>query len=363
MKFINKYVKRTEPYPLVSHQAWEKGNEGSLKLDWNEATVQPSPKVKEALLASLDTLNLNWYPDTNNQILKAKLCNYAGVPQCNLECFPSSDVAHEIITRTFIEAGDLVTIVAPTYDNFRSTVESFGALVNYFYLDENFDFDLEKFKAFLDVYESKLVYLCNPNNPTGSLYSKELLVDLIADYPNTLFLIDEAYFEFSGVTLVNEASQLDNVVVTRTLSKAFALASIRFGYVVASSKNIEYMQRIKNAKNIPVLTQIAAEAALDDIDYMNSYVQLVLESKQNFVERILLSNSSHKCVVVDGSGNFVMIKFDQSIKVSVIDALRRKKIYVRSYSHVIGMEDYVRITIGTCDQMEEVLSTICEYLS
>ncbi|MCC4786895.1 pyridoxal phosphate-dependent aminotransferase [Vibrio splendidus] len=358
MSFVNKYVKRTEPYPIVSHEAWEDKSNDVLKMDWNEATIPPSPKVNKALIEAINTGKLNWYPDTCNQKLIGTISDYADVDKGNVEYFASSDVIHEIIARTFIEAGDLITIVGPTYDNFRATVEGAGGLTNFFYLNESFELDSEKFNAFLSVYEPKLVYLCNPNNPTGTLHSLEVLEDIISNNQNSLFLIDEAYFEFSGISAVKLAVKFDNVIVTRTLSKAFGLASVRFGYLITSYNNISYIRRVRNPKNVPMLTQVAAEAAFSDIEYMNEYVDEVKLAKQYFIEEMNKINKSNKFVLFNSYGNFLMIKFDQSLKNDVLAELKKNKIYVRSYSHVVGMEDFIRFTIGKREQMERVFNEI-----
>ncbi len=358
MNFVNKYVKRTEPYPIVSHEAWEDESGDVLKMDWNEATIPPSPKVAEALIDAIKVGKLNWYPDTCNNKLKEVIAQYSNVDKGNVEYFASSDVIHEIIARTFVEAGDLITIVGPTYDNFRSTIEAAGGLTNFFYLNESFELESEKFKDFLLVYEPKLVYICNPNNPTGTLHSLDALEDIISVNQNSLFLIDEAYFEFSGVSAVTLAVTFKNVIVTRTLSKAFGLASIRFGYLITSHNNINYIQRVRNPKNVPMLTQVAAEAAFSDIEYMEQFVDDVRLAKQYFIDEMEMINKDNKFVLFNSKGNFVLIKFDQSLKNDILSELKKNKIYVRSYSHVIGMEDFIRFTIGKREQMERVFNEI-----
>jgi hypothetical protein len=110
--FANKYVKVLKPYPLVSHRAWElQGKEDVLKLDWNEATQPPSPKVKENILKFLENGNMHWYPDVNNSLLLEELSNYNSLPIENLQYFASSDSLHEYIVRTFIEPEDRIVIV------------------------------------------------------------------------------------------------------------------------------------------------------------------------------------------------------------------------------------------------------------
>ncbi len=175
--FVNKYVKVLKPYPLVSHRAWElQGKEDVLKLDWNEATVPPSPKVKENIMKFLENGNMHWYPDVNNSLLLEELSIYNDLPVENIQYFASSDSLHEYIVRTFIEPEDRIVIVAPAYDNFSAVVESNGALTEFYYLDEKFHLDIEHFDNYLNLHQPKIVYICNPNNPTGTMYKKEVIV-------------------------------------------------------------------------------------------------------------------------------------------------------------------------------------------
>ena len=124
-----------------------------------------------------------------------------------------------------------------------------------------------------------MVYICNPNNPTGNVHSKEYIEYLLEEYPDTLFLVDEAYYEFSGITVKDLVLRYDNLLISRTMSKAFALANFRLGYLIASKDNIQFINKIRNPKNLSTLAQEAACAALSDVDYMWRYVEEVKRGK------------------------------------------------------------------------------------
>lgn len=358
--FANKYVKVLKPYPIVSHKAWElQGLEDVLKLDWNESTEPPSPKVKEEISHFLEKGNMNWYPDVNNVRLLAALSKYTQLPVENLQYFASSDSLHEYIVRAFINPGDRIAIMAPTYDNFRAVVESNGALTDFYYLDDEFNLDLEYFENYLKLHEPKIVYICNPNNPTGTLHTKETIIKLVSTFTNTLFIIDEAYYEFTKVSCGGLVLEYENILISRTFSKAFALASFRIGYVVSSQSNIKLLSKIRNSKNISTFSQIAAIAALDDIGYMQNYVTEVLTAKKYLVESL----TDLGCRVFESGGNFILIKLDFSIKTELLELLDSKNIFVRNYAHVKGMENYFRITIGTVKQMKIVFSIMRMFLN
>jgi histidinol-phosphate aminotransferase len=357
--FENKYIKALKPYPLTSHKAWElQGKEVILKLDWNEATIPPSPKVRENISIFLENGNMHWYPDVNNILLLEELSSYNNLPVENIQYFASSDSLHEYIVRAFIEPEDRIVIVAPTYDNFRAVVESNGALTEFYDLDENFQLDFDNFESYLILHHPKIVYICNPNNPTGTIYKKTAIEKLITKFENIMFIIDEAYFEFTNITCKDLVLDHENLLVSRTFSKAFALASFRVGYTMSSQHNIKLLSKIRNPKSISTFSQIAAISVLQDISYMQNFALEVNESK------IFFDNELKKLgYAVSGDvGNFSILKFDYTIKKCFINFLEEKNIFVRDYGHVKGMENYLRITIGTKEQMKKVLDVIKDFV-
>ena len=360
--FFNKFVKNLMPYKVSTHKAWEYIDDNDvLKLDWNESTVSPSPEVRAELEKFVSSGKMNWYPNVDNIKLRQMLADYSSVELNNVEYFGSSDALHEYIIRAFINPHDTITMVAPTYDNFRAAAESIGAHIDFFELDESngFKFEFEKFEAHVERIMPKIIYLCNPNNPTGSLYSLELIEKIIHRFNDVLFIVDEAYYEFVGVTVSELSTKYENIIVCRTFSKAFGLASFRIGYAISSLHNITGLRKIRNPKNISSYAQIAAVAALSDVQYMNDYVKEILSAKNEFINNLKSIN-----INVTGSegGNFVLIEFGdkQSDVVSVLDS---NKIFVRNYGHVQGMDKYTRITIGTHEQMSRVFDLIKKVIS
>ena len=150
MKFPNKYLRNLKPYKLASHKIWSVSpdeRKGILKLDWNEASMPPSPKVREALQALIDEPEFfNLYPTTLNERLLTALSNFTELPIENLQYFGSSDALHEYICKVFIGVGDPVMILGPSYDNFRLTCQANGGEVFYSNYNEDFTFDTERFE-------------------------------------------------------------------------------------------------------------------------------------------------------------------------------------------------------------------------
>lgn len=364
MRYVNKYLRNLAPYKLASHKIWDVPAEERnkiLKLDWNEATIPPSPLVQQRLA---DLINqhpdYNLYPCAYNKELHTLLADYAEVPKENIQYFASSDVLHEYVARVFISIGDPVLILGPTYDNFRLTCEAQGGKVYYSEFSNGFYLSEEVFEDDIHRANPSLVYICNPNNPTGNLICLEFIEKLLSNYTETLFLIDEAYFEFTGVTAKELIFKYENLLISRTMSKAFALASFRIGYLLSSSENIITISKVRNPKNFTLFAQIAAIAALSDIEYMKSYVKEVNLAKLQFANFIKSMNPSLR--IFNSNGNFLLIHLlEPGDKKDLIAHLETNDIFVRDFVHSKLLLNCFRITVGTREQMKIVENVIRKF--
>lgn len=366
MNLINRFIKNLNPYKVASHAIWE-GNADHrkeiLKLDWNEATIPPSPRVKEELQKVInDEMLFAYYPSTHNAKLINALSQYSNVEEEQIQYFASSDAAHQYLVKLLLKEGENVLILGPTYDNFRLTCEAQGAIVEYFNYDRNFELDSNELINSIKSLQPKLIYLCNPNNPTGNSLSLELIKELVMNFRNTMFLIDEAYYEFNKVTASSLVGEFKNVCISRTFSKAFGLAGFRAGYLIANPEIIELINRYRNPKNFTSLTQVAVLAALSDVAYTEKYIQEVIETREYFSQR--LTELFPFVKVFPSNGNFVLIRFKDSLQRDYIyQELAKKDIYVRNLSHHEYVMDCIRITIGNKAQMDRVLLAIKEILA
>jgi len=364
MKFPNKYLRNLKPYRLASHKIWAVEpdmREKILKLDWNEATIPPTPLVRKRLSSLLNDPDFfNLYPTTYNANFHQLLANYIDLPKENVQYFGGSDALHEYICKVFISVGDPVIILGPTYDNFRLTCQANGANVYFSRYKEDFSFDSDSFIKDIETIEPALVYICNPNNPTGYFHETSYIENLLKLFPDTLFLIDEAYYEFSQKSCKDLSLKYDNILISRTMSKAFALANFRVGYLIASKDNVAFVNRIRNPKNLSTFAQEAAIAALSDIDYMQRYVKEVHDSMHLFVQSSELFKDKYQ--VYPSAGNFVLLKFPSyEDKVSLISFLSEKNIFVRDTTQDPMLKTCFRITIGTIKQMQQVMDAISNH--
>lgn len=364
MRFINKYLRNLAPYKVASHRIWEvEPTERSqiLKLDWNEATIPPSPNVQKRLRNLVEQSDSYFlYPSTHNKRILELLSKYTGLPENKIQYFASSDAAHEYLVRTYVSAGDPILILGPTYDNFRLSSETQGATIYYHDLDDGFVWNLNSLINTINKVRPSLLYICNPNNPTGNVISRSDIEKILQEYPDVIILIDEAYYEFSGVTVMDLVDQYQNLFVSRTFSKAFAIANFRAGYILSHEENIAQISKIKNPKNFTTFTQEAVIGVLEDLEYMNSFVKEVGKAKEFFTNELNKLNSVKQ--VYKSAGNFVLVQFNSmDIKNQVFNFLTNHNIYTRNLTHHPDLEHCLRITIGTTDQMRRVLSSLIQF--
>lgn len=333
-------VARLKPYETVNQSAlFLPDSQMACKLDWNESTQPPATEIIDAIVAELRQERSQWYPDVNSFELIEELSRYTGLPTENIQTFPGSDAALEYVCRAFLNADDHVLIVGPTYDNFRIYAESCGASTTLCLSDSPWRSDAPHI---IDSVRNntKLIYLVSPNNPTGALYTEREIRSILDAAPHALLIIDEAYFEFCGVTMSHLVTRYPNAIITRSFSKAFGLAALRCGYVLSNPTNIEYLNRIRVGKNLSAAAQAAALAALRNIDCVKRYVETV---KQN---RILLTIKLGALGIPAHTtpANFVMLEVGRPAE--VIRFLRGRHIYIRDRSAMPQLERFVRVTVG-----------------
>jgi histidinol-phosphate aminotransferase len=353
-KFASKFVENVRPYKGREKPEDKK----TLRLDWNESTIPPSPKVIEKISDFLKHGQLNCYPEPDNLELMEKLSKYLKVSPDNILLFNGSDFALDCIAKTFVDVDDKIVYVFPSYDNFRFYLEIKGAKIFEFYFSNIFGPQhIEELIKVVQKVKPKITYLANPDNPTGTIFGASDIEKYLQNTHDTLLVLDEAYIEFnpehSSLELIGHYG---NLLITRTFSKVFCLASLRCGYAVSSPEIISDMKKVRNMMEVNQIAQIAACAALDDLEYMRKYVSEVKKSK------ILLASELKKMGIVYemGYGNFFLMKFDQPIKIK--EELKKRGIIVRDKSSSKGLEGFLRVTIGDFDTTKQFINILKELL-
>ncbi len=353
-KKYNRNLEKVSPY-VSSDRFFMESDGNFLKLDWNESLIPPSEVVRSALQAAV-TEDINLYPDSNCSELKIHLGRYTGLETKNIEVFNGSDSALQCLLLTFLNPGDNVLVLDPTYSQILPLIQAIDGRLLTFELDPSPKMDLDSFIARINgTEEIQIVYLINPNNPTGTLLSQEDVAYVLDACPDPIFIVDEAYYEYAGVTVADLTQRYRNLVVTRTFSKAFSIAGLRLGYVLSHLENLDLVNKLRNGKEVNYLAQIGAIAALQDLDYMKSYVEVVNKTKRKFVDDLKTLGFDAK----ETSANYILLKVEDAE--GLVSFFRRHKVLIRDRSNLKNMEGFVRITVGTPEHMSEVLRLLQAY--
>ncbi|EGR7968223.1 histidinol-phosphate aminotransferase family protein [Vibrio vulnificus] len=357
-KFTLTQLDGVKPYLPASQEIWSlPADVTSLKLDWNESSREPSPLVRQALVELVQSDRLRYYPNVRNEALLEELACYTKCSPKTLNYFSGSDALHECIIRAFVEKGDTVCIFGPTYDNFRLISEVSGAQIRRLDFKTMFEFGASR----VSLSGAKLAYICNPNNPTGEFVPPQDLLTLFDYNPDTLFVVDEAYIEFCPeLSVAGCVTQYDNVIICRTLSKAFGLASIRFGYSICHPSLNDVLALVRNTKSVSMFAQVSAIAALRDEQYMMEYVREVEVVRKKTIELLTSTMGSH-LKIFNGKGNFLLIEFaDIEAKNKLVKVLNNNKVYVRSFEQSSPFHHCIRLSLMSLESFNHFQAVLEE---
>ena len=338
---VRRAVERMRPY----HPPLE-GRTDKLRLDFNENPIGCSPAVRRAL-AKLSAASISAYPE--QETVRRKAASYFGVRPGELLLTNGTDEALSLVVNTFVESGDRVLFVEPTYAMYRFYAELAGAHVVAPRYDAEMRFPWHDVLAELRK-SPRVCFLPNPNSPTGNLLSHGELRRILKAATRTMVVIDEAYFEFSGVTVIPWIRRHRNLIVTRTFSKTTGLAGLRLGCIFANPELAAAMRKAQSPYPVNVAALAAAEAAMRDRGFCARTVREVRRGRRE-LERGLARLGVKS---FPSAGNFLLVYFGARAK-QIVAALKRKGILIRDRSSDFGGDGYVRITLGTLAQTRRLL--------
>lgn len=338
------------------------GLERVVKLASNENPLGASPKAIEAVRKSAENVFL--YPDPDSYNLRTALASYHGI---EADCFvfgTGSDGLIELVCKTFLGEGDESIMPTPSFSLYALNVLSTGATPIEVPLDENWQYSPMAMLPYIND-RTKIIWLCNPNNPTGGIYTDEEQTAFLDKVPeNVLVIIDEAYYEYAANSSqypnsIKQLTKRKNVLILRTFSKIYGLAGLRVGYGMGDSSLITEMEKTRPPFNVCSSAQAAAEAALTDSDFVERSLK---ENRENmaYLEKAFTDMGLS---YVKSYTNFIAVNTGKDAK-SVYQRLLELG-YIVKGGHVLGMPGYLRVTIGTraeCEGFVEALSRVLQEL-
>ncbi|MCU1343517.1 MAG: Histidinol-phosphate transaminase [Candidatus Acidoferrum typicum] len=341
---------------LAPYNAPEEGRARKLRLDFNENTVGCSPAVLRAL-SRMTAQQMAIYPEY--QATTKRLARFFGVRPEEIHLTNGIDDALHLIADTFINSGDRVLIAEPTFDMYRFFSELAGARITTLRYDDEMKFPVADVLDELRRSSSakpRVLFIANPNNPTGTLVQPKDLRRILRAASQTLVLVDEAYFDFSGFTILPWIRQYSNLLVARTFSKAAGLAALRLGCLFAKPEILSAMRRACSPYPVNTAALVAAEASIRDARFLRNYKREVLQSRA-LLEKGLKRLGAR---IYPSEANFVLADFGPRAHRLVL-ALERKGILVRERKD-FPRAGFMRISAGTRDDTRRLLRAIKEIL-
>jgi len=336
----------------IDELARELGLKNITKLASNENPLGVSPAVKEAVFNSLSSINR--YPDGNCFELKKAIAEKLAVKPDMVSLGNGSNELLELIARVFVsKKTDEVIFSQYAFVVYPLVTQALGATAKVSPAN-NYGHDLNSMLSLISE-NTKLIFVANPNNPTGTLLSDDELHSFLNKVPNDISVVlDQAYFEYLNIedNAINWLKEFDNLIITRSFSKAYGLAGLRVGYSVCSPLIADFINRVREPFNVNSTAQVAAIAALSDDDHLRDSVEV---NTQGY-EQLTNGFDSLKLKYIPSHANFIAVEFNNAM--NIYNNLLKEGVIVRP----VEMSGYLRISIGTADENDHLLSALKKVL-
>lgn len=337
---------------------YSNSNKGNIRLNGNENPIEISEDKVVDLLSSLKNIELNRYPDSDGDDLREAYSRYVEVKKENIIIGNGSDEMLNLLISQNINKGDKVLTVSPDflmYDFYTNLNE--GEVIKYQYKIDN-GFNIDEFIKLGTENDVKLIIFSNPNNPTGYGFEIEDIKKMLEVFKEKIVLVDEAYCEFYGESMIPFINEYKNLIVTRTLSKAWGLAAIRVGFLIANEESIKELMKYKTPYNVNSISQKIAVNLLKDRSDLNNNLNIILSEREKMYkdlkcieDKLLSLDSKIKFKVYPSKSNFIYGV--TSRKDELIESLKEERIIIRNYN-----DDSFRISIGLPEENEKVIKVI-----
>jgi histidinol-phosphate aminotransferase len=309
----------------------------ALRLDFNENTFEPSPRVIERLHA-ITAEGLTKYPE--REPIERIVAAHFGLQSEQVLLTNGVDEAIHLMCATFLEAEDEALVWTPSFFMYDVSVQMMTPNLRKVQSDATLMFPFERFMAAITE-RTKLIIVASPNNPTGAVVSREHLLAIAKAAPYAVLMVDEAYYHFHGESAMNDLATVPNLIVARTFSKAYGLANLRIGMLVGNAKLLKYVRKVSSPYNVNGVALDCLPVAIADKEYLAWYVEQVRVGRERMVEGL----RELEVPFFPSHANFVLMNIGSKHK-ELMTAMRARGVLLRDRSADPGCEGFVRITIG-----------------
>lgn len=324
--------------------------ENIIKINANENPYGCSPRVLRALA---ECRHFNIYPDDGQQELRRLLSDYTGIPAANIVAGHGSNTIIDSIVRLFVGPGDEVINSVPTFDIYRFSTEICGGKVVNVTRDDKFDVDIAAVKSAISP-KTKLIFLATPNNPTGNVMPRKDILELIGT--GLPIVVDEAYYEFSGETVMPLTAKRQNLIVLRSFSKWAGLAGLRVGYGIFPPRIAPYMMAIKIPHNVSVAAEIAVRESLADLDNLQGKVQAIIHERSHLFSEL---QKISWLKPYPSQANFIYCAVLKGSASELHQKLQKMGILVRYFESPL-LKNSIRVSVGKLEHTNTLIKALRE---
>ena len=355
-RFFTTTARRADPYNAKHHDyAWQRPN--LARLMSNECPLPPSPRVLEAAAQAL--ANCNLYPNSGEDV-RRRLADFVGVDPGNIVLGNGSTEVLDVITRVFLEPGDEAIIPIPTYAFFETQTRVHGGVPVLVDLGEHFELEIDSIREVMSE-RTKIIFLCSPNNPTGNPWSSVQLSEVLE--LGVPVVVDQAYLECGrSESFAPLVARYPNLVITRTLSKAFGLAGLRIGYAVADHQVIDAITRVRIPFSVSLVALRAANAALEDPADLAERSDYVIRERARLFAA-LVDNPFVEPFASEGNFILMDVRGLGIRSEEVVERMQAEGMLLRAMQAHRLRGAFVRVTVGTAEQNNAFLisfARLCE---
>ena len=323
-------------------------------LDFNERTLRVDASIEQALVEYISSGSLQKYPAYGDVV--EKIADYAAVPAANLMITNGSDQGIDLTIRAVCSPGDQAIIPGPSFAIYRQFAEvEEVTVIEPLYTKEG-GFPTSDVLGLIGP-KTKLIVIPNPNNPSGTAVPRQEIEQILQAAPQAAILLDECYYEYLGESVADLCTEYENLIIARTFSKTWGLASLRLGFLISAASNIEQLLKIRGPYDVNQLAVVAVGAALDNPDYTKDYIDEVMNKSKPALEAWCMGQ---KIEYWPSSANFLWTFPPRAAELA--DYLQQKNILVRPKKDSAGKLG-LRINLGSLEQTEELIRALNSFLN
>lgn len=346
-ELVKESVINLKPYRVIEE-------EYTIKIDANESPYNILDDIGGKILEKLGEQTPNRYPDNESTDLKKTLAQYTGMDEENILCGNGSDELLKMIIDVFVDKNDNVVTHSPSFAMYKVITQIAGGNLIEVAGDESFSIEIDNVISEANENKAKVIFLCTPNNPTGRGIAREDIMKVL-DNTSSIVVVDEAYYEFDGETLIDKIDEYERLIVLRTLSKAFGLAGLRIGYGVASAGTIEILSKVKAPYNLNSISQLIGQTVLDNRSAVGGYIEAIKAERERVFEEL---NDIEGIEAIPSKSNFILIRTGKYN--DLIPRFKEEKILVKGFGTEGVLGNCIRLAIGTEDENTKVLKILKE---